>query len=91
MCVSCIRHDMSYVKELFVLLHRQQYEINEDSTFSEIMIKLKADAKTNPKLWECAIKLNRAPEWMNQMTGKDIYMRVMPKESVLFPQDEEDE
>ena len=54
------------------------------------MIQLKADAKKNPTLQKIAIKLSRAPEWMDQLTGWDINECFIPK-SIYMDQQQEQE
>lgn len=90
MCGSCDYADVSYARKLIGMLHRKHYDMRYEDKFSTIMIQLKADAKQNPTLQQIAIKLSRAPEWMDQLTGWDINECSIPK-SVYMDQQEEQE
>jgi hypothetical protein len=81
MCVSCDYGDISYAREiLFGMLYRKNYFVDYEDTLSTMLTKLVAAAKNNPKLRKYATKLSRAPAWMDQMTGDDIYNNQLPKE-----------
>ena len=90
MCGSCDYADVSYARKLIGMLHRMHYDMKYEDKFSTIMIQLKADAKKNPTLQKIAIKLSRAPEWMDQLTGWDINECFIPK-SIYMDQQQEQE
>ena len=79
MCGSCDYDDVAYARKLLGMLYRRQYDMKYEDKFSTMMIQLKADAKKNPTLRKIAIKLSRAPEWMDQLTGWDINECFIPK------------
>ena len=90
MCGSCDYADVSYARKLIGMLQRKRYDIKYEDKFSTIMIQLKADAKENPKLQNIAIKLGRAPEWMDQLTGWDINECFIPKSVYMNSQEEQE-
>ncbi len=79
MCGSCDYADVAYARELLGRLFRKRHAINYEDKFSTIMIQLKADAKVNPTLRKTVIRLSRAPEWMDQLTGYDINEGHIPR------------
>ena len=90
MCGSCDYADVSYARKLIGMLHRKHYDMKYEDKFSTIMIQLKADAKNNPTLQKIAIKLSRAPEWMDQLTGWDINEGFIPKSVYMDEQQEQE-
>jgi hypothetical protein len=79
MCGSCDLQDLSYAKEvLFGMLYRKNFSVEYADTFPVIRAKLNAAARDNPKLRKYAVKLSRAPLWMDRMTGSDIYDNRLP-------------